>query len=188
SLKWTCGQLFLRSRMLRQQQSVNSWNAFVRAKLNEANQDREQGDCIKLTRFIAKNKDELTCAHAQLSSAEKRVYNAQVVEARKQKNRVARTNPKAIQHDINATFTSMDREACILSLLWMALCACTGTEGFYHTAPHCQHPLNKLVSNCRTFIQEGLDSIALKANVRHKVKMNYTNYERNIVEHCGIAL
>ncbi|KAG2068116.1 hypothetical protein BDR04DRAFT_1025375, partial [Suillus decipiens] len=96
---------------------VNSWNAFVRAKLNEANEDCEQGDHIKFTRFVAENKDELTCAHAQLSSAEKRVYNAQVVEACKQKNRVACANPKAILHDINATFTSMDHEVCILSLL-----------------------------------------------------------------------
>ncbi|KAG2758115.1 hypothetical protein P692DRAFT_20709924 [Suillus brevipes Sb2] len=57
-----------------------------------------------------------------------------------------------------------------------------------HTAPHRQCPLNKLVSDCCTFIQEGLDSITLKENVGHKVKMNYTNYECNIVERCGIAL
>ncbi|KAG2123743.1 hypothetical protein DEU56DRAFT_695593, partial [Suillus clintonianus] len=188
SLKWTCGQLFLKSRMLHQQCGVNSWNAFVRAKLNEVNQDREQGDRIKLTRFIAENKDELTRAHARLSSAEKWVYNAQVIEARKQKNRVARANPKAILHDINATFTSMDREACILLLLFAAALRIFQSRSYEHTAPHRQRPLNKLVSECRTFIQEGLDSITLETNIRHKVKMNYTNYERNIVERCGIAL
>ncbi|KAG1777874.1 hypothetical protein EV702DRAFT_1196674 [Suillus placidus] len=57
-----------------------------------------------------------------------------------------------------------------------------------HTAPHHQRPLNKLVSECHTFIQEGLDSFTLETNIRHKVKMNYPNYERNIVKRCGIAL
>ncbi|KAG1863676.1 hypothetical protein F4604DRAFT_1929077 [Suillus subluteus] len=109
SLKWTHSQLFLRTCMLHQQQCVNSWNTFVRAKLNEANE----------------------------------AYNAQVLEARKKKNQVAQANPKAILHDVNATFTSMDHEARILSffrfksnsffiiLQWMALCARTGAEGFY---------------------------------------------------------
>ncbi|KAG2072958.1 hypothetical protein BDR04DRAFT_1011984, partial [Suillus decipiens] len=94
---------------------VNSWNAFVRAKLNEANEDHEQGDHIKLTRFIAKNKDKLTLTHALLSSAEKQGYNTQVLEAHKKKNQVAQANPKAILHDTNATFASMDCKACILS-------------------------------------------------------------------------
>ncbi|KAH7907298.1 hypothetical protein BJ138DRAFT_964503, partial [Hygrophoropsis aurantiaca] len=40
-----------------------------------------------------------------------------------------RTNPKALRHDVNASFASMDREVLIFQ--WKALCARTGTEGFY---------------------------------------------------------
>lgn len=42
SLKWTRSQLFLRSRMLIQNRRVNAWNAFVKAKLQDAN----DGNCF----------------------------------------------------------------------------------------------------------------------------------------------
>ncbi|KAG1887189.1 hypothetical protein F4604DRAFT_1489816, partial [Suillus subluteus] len=103
SLKWTHNQLFLRSHMLRQQHG---------------------GERIKLTQFIADNKTELVRAHSKLTFTEKRAYNMQVLEARQQRNRITRANPKATIHDVNATFTSMDHE-------WMALCARTSIEGFY---------------------------------------------------------
>ncbi|KAG2106140.1 uncharacterized protein F5147DRAFT_774951 [Suillus discolor] len=82
SLKWTHNQLFLRSCMLCQQRGVNSWNAFVRAKHKEANEDLEKGERIQLTQFIADNKTKLVDAHSKLTFAEKRVYNMQVLEAR----------------------------------------------------------------------------------------------------------
>lgn len=73
-----------------------------------------------------------------------------------------------------------------------------------HAAPR-QRPLNKLISDCRTMIQEelgaffqlnslnmlisySLDSIALENNIKSSIKMNYTNYERNIVEHRSFVL
>ncbi|KAG1745800.1 hypothetical protein EDD22DRAFT_973002 [Suillus occidentalis] len=231
SLKWTRSQLFLKSRMLRQWRSINSWNAFVRVKHMEANKGCEKGDRIKLTKFIAENRDELVHEHSQLTPAEKQALNRDVVEARRRKSQAARANPKATRHNMNATFTSMDHE-------WMALCARTGAEGFYvavcgsikdlsepkifftqkaekfvqdvlkveprhlglklesfivsgldeHAIATCPRPLNKLVSDCRTLIQEELETIALENNIKGKVKMNYTNYERNIVEHYGFAL
>ncbi|KAG1859237.1 hypothetical protein F4604DRAFT_1529969, partial [Suillus subluteus] len=184
SLKWTRSQLFLRTRMLHQQRSVNSWNTFVRAKLNEANEDCEQGDRIKLTRFIAENKDELTHAHVLLSSAEKRVYNTQVLEARK-KNQVARANPKAILHDVNATFTSMDREARILSFFsgWLSVLILAQRDFMLpFTAT------SKDLSELKMFFTEKAEKFVKEKDIRHRVNMNYTNYERNIVEHCGVAL
>ncbi|KAG1777513.1 hypothetical protein EV702DRAFT_1197119 [Suillus placidus] len=214
SLKWTHSQLFLKSQMLRQHRSVNSWNAFVRVKHMEANEGHKKGT----SSFTE---------HSRLMLAEKRALNAKVVEARQQKSHAARANSKATRHDMNATFTSMDRE-------WMALCARTGAEGFYvavrssiedlsepkiffmqkaenfvqdvlkveprhlglklksfinqHMITTRLHPLNKLVSDCRTLIQEELKAIALEHNIKGKVNMNYTNYERNIVDHYGLAL
>ncbi|KAG2739582.1 hypothetical protein P692DRAFT_201683089, partial [Suillus brevipes Sb2] len=139
SLKWTTSQLFLRSRMLMQSRRVNAWNAFVRAKLQDANDGLEKGERIKLTNFIAENKAGLLRAYGQLTVAEKRVYNAQVLQARQEKSSAARANSKAVWHDMNAAFTSMDCEVgaacslviCLHSLHWTALCARTGMEGFY---------------------------------------------------------
>ncbi|KAG2351806.1 hypothetical protein BDR07DRAFT_1500243 [Suillus spraguei] len=79
----------------------------IKEKLREENEDREWGDGIKLTQFIAENKDELLEAYSCLMFAQKCAYNAE-----------------AKCHDINATFTTMDHK-------WMALCARTSTEGFY---------------------------------------------------------
>ncbi|KAG1876976.1 hypothetical protein C8R48DRAFT_541444, partial [Suillus tomentosus] len=192
SLKWTRSQLFLRSRMLRQQRGVNSWNAFVRVKHMEANEGHERGDRIKLTKFIAENRDQLVHEHSQLSLAEKRALNADVVEARRQKSHAARANPKATRHDMNATFTTMDRE-------WMALCARTGAEGFYVAVRGSVEDLSEpkifFTQKAEKFVQDvlkveprHLDAIALENDIKGKVNMNYTNYERKIVEHYGLAL
>ncbi|KAG1844076.1 hypothetical protein DFJ58DRAFT_664961, partial [Suillus subalutaceus] len=54
--------------------------------------------------------------------------------------------------------------------------------------PNHQCPLNKIISECRTFIQDALKSIMLKKNIKCSVKMNYTNYECKIVEHHGVEL
>lgn len=105
----------------------------------------EQGERIKLTTFVAKNKANLLQTYRNLTFAEKNAYNARVLEARQQKTRTVRANPKAIRHDMNAAFASMDREvgrgnliiySCTHRYLtvymkWMALCARTGMQGFY---------------------------------------------------------
>jgi hypothetical protein len=46
SLKWTRGQLFLKSRLLQQRQGVNLWNGFVRAQLKEANEGMSLSRCV----------------------------------------------------------------------------------------------------------------------------------------------
>jgi hypothetical protein len=55
----------------------------------------EKGDRIKLTKFIAENRDELIREHSQLTPAEKQALNGDVVEARRRKSQAARANPKA---------------------------------------------------------------------------------------------
>ncbi|KAG2028508.1 hypothetical protein BDR03DRAFT_842211, partial [Suillus americanus] len=110
SVKWTRNQLFLRSRMLQKTRGVNSWNAFVKARLKDENEGQCRGDRTKLTAFIAENKATLLRDYRKLTFAEKQAYNACVLEDRQEKNRTARSNPKAVKHDVNAAFTSMDRE------------------------------------------------------------------------------
>ncbi|KAI5981259.1 hypothetical protein EDD15DRAFT_2379892 [Pisolithus albus] len=229
SLKWTRVQL-LKSQNLRDRRRINSWNAFIRAKLREANAGRDRGDRVILTQFVARNKDDLRVAYKNLTPAQQEAYNAEVRVARDTKVMVVRSNPKAVSHTVSAAFANMDRE-------WTALCAQTGLEGFYIAvrgtvedlpepkvfftqkaenfvrtvldieprrlalrleswvvsgldAPirtkH-QRPLNKLISECRALIQEELDYILTK-KVSTNVKMNYTNYERRIVERYGVML
>ncbi|KAG1877382.1 hypothetical protein F4604DRAFT_1540977, partial [Suillus subluteus] len=190
SVKWTRNQLFLRSTMLQRNRCVNSWNTFVKAQLEAENEGLDRGDRTKLTAFIAQNKTMLLRDYHKLTLAEKQAYNARVLKDRQAKNRTARANPKAVKHDVNAAFTSMDRE-------WMALHARTVMEGFYVvvrggiedlTEP--KRPLNKLISECRELIQDTLEFILMEKNVsgKIKIKMNYTNYERTIVEHHGVEL
>lgn len=230
SLKWTRVQL-LKSQNLRDRRRVNSWNAFIRAKLRDANSGRDRGDRVKLTQFVARNKDDLLVAYKNLTPAQQEAYNAEVQVARDTKVMVVRSNPKAVSHTVSAAFANMDRE-------WTALCAQTGLEGFYiavrgtvedlsepkvfftqkaenfvqtvldieprrlalrleswavsgldmPTATKHQRPLNKLISECRALIQEELDYLLTKKKVSANVKMNYTNYECQIVERYGVML
>ncbi|KAG1731305.1 hypothetical protein EDD22DRAFT_788494, partial [Suillus occidentalis] len=241
SLKWTRNQLFLRSRMLQQTRRVNSWNAFIKAQLQDANEGLGRGDRLKLTAFIAENKARLLRDYGRLTVAEKQAYNVDVLKSREAKNRTTRANPKAVKHDMNAAFTSMDREVrfhYVIVLRWMALHARTGMEGFYvairggiedlvepkiffteksqkfvqdvlgiepqhlglkleafviSKLDECvtlnrQRPLNKLISDCRELIQDELEFFLMEKNVSGKVRMNYTNYERAIVERYGVEL
>ncbi|KAH7917654.1 hypothetical protein BV22DRAFT_1135233 [Leucogyrophana mollusca] len=231
SLKWTRSQLFLKSRMLQQRRRVNPWNAFLMAKLREENEGRSSGERVKLTQFITNNRDKLLRAYAKLTPADKRVLELDVLAARQAKLKATRANPKALRHDVNATFTSMDRE-------WRASCARTGAEGFYiavrgsiedfaepkifftekaekfakavldleprnlalkleswvisglnvPSTSNRQRPLNKLVSECRTHIQEEFECILIKKKKFGNYKMNYDNYEKKIVEAHGVAL
>jgi hypothetical protein len=100
-----------------------------------------KGDRTKLMVFIAQNKARLLQDYKRLTTIEKQAYNARILEARQAKRHTACANPKAIKHDVNAAFISMDREVCFVIVVvlmaysnypqWMALHARTGTEGFY---------------------------------------------------------
>ncbi|KAG0692141.1 hypothetical protein DFH29DRAFT_775467, partial [Suillus ampliporus] len=203
SLKWTRSQLFLQSRMLMQNRHINAWNAFIKAKLQDANDGifflgnlRILSTDLYLRtqegRAHQADKASLLHAYGGLTVAEKQTYNACVLQAHQEKRSAARANPKAIQHDMNAAFTSMDCEH-----LWLAslvhifsasfdglLTQCTDE----HVISNHSHPLNKLISECCELIQDGLGFILLEKNYSHKIKMNYTNYKHTIVEHCSVAL
>ncbi|KAI6018036.1 hypothetical protein BKA83DRAFT_4016702, partial [Pisolithus microcarpus] len=189
SLKWTRVQL-LKSQNLCNCQHINSWNAFIRAKLCDTNSGCNQGDHVKLTQFVAQNKDDLLVAYKNLTLAQQEAYNAKVQVAQDTKVMVVHSNPKAVSHTVSATFANMDWE-------WTALHAQTGLEGFYIAVrgtvkdlsePKHQCPLNKLISECCALIQEELDYLLMKKKVSANMKMNYTNYECQIVECYGIML
>ncbi|KAI6104814.1 hypothetical protein EDD16DRAFT_1453293, partial [Pisolithus croceorrhizus] len=190
------------------------------------------GDRIKLTQFVAQNKDDLQVAYKNLTPTQQEAYNTEVQVAQDMKVIVVHSNPKAVSHIVSATFANMDWE-------WTALCAQTGLEGFYiavqgtvedlsepkifftpkaenvmqtvldiepclgqsvglvcspqllscvPTVTKYQHPLNKLISECHSLIQEELDYLLMKKKVKANVKMNYINYECQIVGCYGIML
>ncbi|KAI6022984.1 hypothetical protein BKA83DRAFT_4013356, partial [Pisolithus microcarpus] len=181
SLNWTRVQLLLKSQNLRDRRRVNSWNAFISSKLREAN----AGDRVKLTQFVARNKDDLLVAYKNLTPTQQEAYNTEVRVARDTKVRVVRSNPKAVSHTVTAAFANMDRE---VTLLFSLTCSHLDYNVNVATATKYQCPLNKLVSECRALIQEELDYLLTKKKVTVNVKMNYTNYERQIVERYGVML
>jgi len=71
--------------------------------------------------FIAQNKARLLRDYKRLTITEKQAYNTHLLKARQAKSHTARANPKAIKHDVNAAFTSMDRKVhfAIVVVLWL---------------------------------------------------------------------
>ncbi|KAI6036174.1 hypothetical protein BKA83DRAFT_4013434, partial [Pisolithus microcarpus] len=187
SLKWTCVQL-LKSQNLRDRRRINSWNAFIRAKLCDANSGRDRGDRVKLTQFVAWNKDDLLVAYKNLTPAQQEAYNAEVQVARDTKVMVVRSNPKAVSHTVSAAFANMDREVRLFFSVAFSHYDWNARTVEDLSEPKHQRPLNKLISECCALIQEELDYLLTKKKVSANVKMNYTNYECQIVERYGVML
>ncbi|KAI6041360.1 hypothetical protein EDC04DRAFT_2544457, partial [Pisolithus marmoratus] len=162
---------------------VNSWNVFIKAKLHKANGGCDQGDHVKLVQFVAQNKVDLQVAYRNLTPMQQEGYNAKLLIAQDKKVEVACSNPKVVSHTISAAFANMDQEEQYLSEPKVFFTP--KAENFVQTD---QCPLNKLVSECHSPIQEELDYLLTKKKVKAKVKMNYTNYEHQIVECYGVML
>ena len=122
SLEWTKSQLYL-SKHICDRRRVNSWNAFLKAKLHEANAGKsvenpalsidhchytgcEVGTRYKLMEFIAKNKGELLKAYCGLTLAEKQAYNGSIIAARATKVCVIHSNPTSVVHAVSSAFLS----------------------------------------------------------------------------------
>ncbi|KIK11658.1 hypothetical protein PISMIDRAFT_19363 [Pisolithus microcarpus 441] len=114
SLNWTRVQLLLKSQNLCNCRCINSWNAFISSKLREANAGRDRGDRVKLTQFMARNKDDLLVTYKNLTPTQQEAYNTEVQVARDTKVRVVHSNPKAVSHTVTAAFANMDREVTLL--------------------------------------------------------------------------
>ncbi|EGN93668.1 hypothetical protein SERLA73DRAFT_156231 [Serpula lacrymans var. lacrymans S7.3] len=82
------------------------------------------GEQICLLDFIRIRKDDLLKVYQQLLLADRQQLELKAVKARQKKLTIIRANPKALLHNVNATFIAMDQE-------WTALCTQTGMEGFY---------------------------------------------------------
>ncbi|KAI6004581.1 hypothetical protein EDC04DRAFT_2611634 [Pisolithus marmoratus] len=173
------------------------------AKLCEANAGCDQGDHVKLTQFVAQNKIDLQVAYQNLTPVQQEAYNAGVRVARDKKVLVVHSNPKAVSHTISAAFANMDWELFFTpkaeNFVWtvldiephrLALHLESWVVGGIDMPAMTkrQRPLNKLISECHSLIQEELDYLLTKKKVKAKVKMNYTNYEHQIVECYGVML
>ncbi|KIJ65320.1 hypothetical protein HYDPIDRAFT_45002, partial [Hydnomerulius pinastri MD-312] len=150
---------------------------------------RNVGEWIKLTEYVAQNKPKLLAAYGQLTPTQRQAYNTEAQAAREVKVPPAHANTKGISNTVTAAYSKMDCEwpwfifSCI-TLYVLFTNPCTDIPA----TSNCQRPLNKLISDCRTLIQEELDYILMEKKVRGNIKMNYSNYERAIVECYGVAL
>ncbi|KAG2029234.1 hypothetical protein BDR03DRAFT_840557, partial [Suillus americanus] len=200
SIKWTRLQLY-NNRGLHKRRSPNAWNAFTSQKLNEANEDLPAGRRWRLPAFIAEHQQDLTAEYVRLSASQKEKLRHHVLNLRENRIKIVRSNPKALQKQVNAMFESMEQERFALKFeSWV-----TGNFGKRVSPFHSQqntHPSldnhadatqrlspSKLISLCRTNIQEGLNAINTKNKLsKKKINMNYDNYESKIVEKHGIIL
>ncbi|KAG1724502.1 uncharacterized protein EDB91DRAFT_1023471, partial [Suillus paluster] len=132
SIKWTRLQLH-NDRGLRKRRKPNAWNAFTSQKLNEANQALPVGQQLKLTAFIAEHGRELTAGYCRLSASEKEKLCREVNTLRENRIKIVRSNPKALQKQVDAMFNNMANEVRTTSFYgcWENITSRTGIEGFY---------------------------------------------------------
>ncbi|KAG0697417.1 hypothetical protein DFH29DRAFT_1003729 [Suillus ampliporus] len=186
-------------------------------KLNEVNQALPVGQRWKLTAFIVEHGRELTARYCRLSASEKEKLHREVNTLRENRIKIVRSNPKALQKQVDAMFNNMANE-------WENITSRTGIEGFYIAVrgdiEHFHESKIFYTPKARSFIKEisHLDPkcFALKfeswvtvdqfmshqhsggtrchrekmqpVKKKKKIKMNYDNYEQKIIEMHGIAL
>ncbi|KAG2033290.1 hypothetical protein BDR03DRAFT_844459, partial [Suillus americanus] len=194
SKRWTRRQLYLGGQTVRRSRHPNAWNAFVHQRLDDINEGLSKGNRWKLPEFIESHKETLRNNYARLSCTQKNNYEVEIIKMHANKQCMVHDNPRAVQRDMQATFAAMDQEVLSYFLRrsfsdrhiiqWTAICSRLGVEGFYVA----KKSLNQLVSECRTLIQDELDFILHENKLANHTKMNYTNYERAIVEHYGVEL
>ncbi|KAG0692052.1 hypothetical protein DFH29DRAFT_1009497 [Suillus ampliporus] len=215
SLKWTRAELN-GSRLTRQCRKASAWNAFVRGKLNEANETRGPGQCYRLPAFISAHHTELQRTYTHLSETEKKKLRLGIDDLRTMRVNIVRSNPKALLKDINLTLNAMEKE-------WTAINARTSMEGFYISAKsfikdvlHFEPKLLALkfeswvvgnfgaesfdVHNTVASIVETRQFVQTKHSrwlrqyfaenelASKKIPMNYENYEKRIVEVYAVAI
>ncbi|KAI0245902.1 hypothetical protein BJV78DRAFT_1158297 [Lactifluus subvellereus] len=181
SQRWTRQQLFLG----RLQHCSNPWNAFLRKKLREANQELEVGKRYRLTEFLRKKGSSLRHQYHTLTMEEKNLLAKEIDVVREQcfdgTNRIEGfymavrgsvedyTEPKLFFSEKALRFMKdvLQLEPKTLALKFEA-CAC----------PH-----KGTYSEQDEILQKGGIRIGKKA-----VEMNYHNYQLKIVEKYGIEL
>ncbi|KAG1870326.1 hypothetical protein F4604DRAFT_1583728, partial [Suillus subluteus] len=198
SLKWTQRQLYM-SKNVFNKCRANPWNAFVRQKLMEENEERAVGDQLKHLVFIKAHSTQLVSSYLHLTVADKNRLRESVNTLRMSRVKVTCTNPKALQKDVNVTFKTMQTEHFALKVeSWVV--GDFGKQKAYNkndllnfhvdsagTASQ-RLSLTKLVSLCRQHIQDGLGRLSHRQWPKKKVKMNYDNYKGKIVETYSVAL
>lgn len=129
SKKWIKKQLYMGFCSLTKSRRLSIWNAFLQQRLRDENEGlflfanysllqlfyvsgigRNRGDRYRLPDFIRQNKKTLLRAYSKLTPDEKQGLLSHLSIARTTKVKMPRSNPKAIQHDINATFNAMETE------------------------------------------------------------------------------
>ncbi|KAI6143863.1 hypothetical protein EDD17DRAFT_1515473 [Pisolithus thermaeus] len=208
SLKWTCIQRLM-GQNLHDHRRINLWNVFIRAKLCEVNAvayknlTLAQQEAYNAEVQVARDtKVMIMCSNPKaishtVSAAFANMdweWTALCAQTGLEGFYIAvqgtvedLLEPKVFftQKAENFVQTVLDIELHRLALLlesWVI----SGLDMPNMTKYQC--PLNKLISKCCALIQEELDYLLMKKKVSTNVKMNYTNYKHQIVEHYGVML
>lgn len=178
TLKWTCTQLLLNS-SFHECCCVNSWNAFLKEKLNMANSSCKKGNCFKLPFFVTRYKNELLVKYQKLTLAEKQTLIAKVQSAHNSKVVPTCANQKTcyiFKDGAQCTFVLFF--CCLYTnaydFQWTELSVKTSMKGFFigvqgsiedHTKPKVFFT-EKLKNRCALFLT--LSCIAWHFGLNHR--------------------
>ncbi|KAG1724732.1 hypothetical protein EDB19DRAFT_1915398 [Suillus lakei] len=213
SLKWTHAQLN-GSQLTRQRRKASAWNAFVRGKLNEANEARGPGQCYRLPAFIAAHHTELQWTYRKLSESEKKKLQLDIDDLRTTWVNITEWTAINVHTSMEGFYITVwgDLEHYHEAKLFLTDKANSFIKDVLHFEPKLLTLkfkswvvgnfstesamstsrwllLSKLVSLCRQNIQDGLDNILQKNKLASKkIPMNYDNYEKRIVKIYAVAI
>ncbi|KAF8591222.1 hypothetical protein K439DRAFT_1611525 [Ramaria rubella] len=160
----------------------NAWNVFVSRELRAYNDEQPKGSRLTSSVYLGSHYPALVQKYSNLNAEEKQdLQKCQVQQ---------HATPKALQHDVDATFDHMEIEwGKALKNVWESkfeAWAVSGPEPA-NEGSKAKRLVSKEIAECQSIIQEGLYSI-LQLHKKKKVGMNYSNYELKIVEELYVEL
>ncbi|KAF8583849.1 hypothetical protein K439DRAFT_1617192 [Ramaria rubella] len=153
SISWMSRALYLGGRLLQKKCAATVWNTFVSWELQAFNDERPAGLRLKMSAFLKDYHSTLVLKYATLTESDKKSLQQTLTVMRQQQQKGQRTTPRAVQKDVDLTFSAMDQE-------WDAIREHSGTEGFYMAVQsdveQLHEPKQYFSTKALTFFQECL--------------------------------
>ncbi|KAF8592324.1 hypothetical protein K439DRAFT_1610151 [Ramaria rubella] len=134
SISWTSRALYLGGRLLQKKRATTAWNTFISA-------------------FLKDYHSMLVLKYATLTESDKKSLQQTLTVMRQQQHKGQCATPRAVQKDVDLTFSAMDQE-------WDGIREHSGTEGFYMAVrsdvEQLHEPKKYFLTKALTFFQECL--------------------------------
>ncbi|KAF8572842.1 hypothetical protein K439DRAFT_1625493 [Ramaria rubella] len=125
----------------------NAWNMFVSRELRAYNDEQPKGSCLTSSVYLGSHYPALVRKYSNLSAEEKQDLQSTLLAMQQH------AMPKALQHDVDATFDRMEIE-------WQGIKERVGIKGFYMAVctdvEHYHQPKHYFSKKAMNFFQESL--------------------------------